>query len=203
MTTEDKTTLARQRVELIARLAQPSLSAVDRVAIQGDLSIVNAKLKAIHTTEAAQLKAQADRRRVAGMTEARQNAARARANAKLPIEGPPDTDPGQPATIDAWIDDVLRAGGVTVHRASSDGARGIEVPASVPKKFTAAIHTLCAAIHAAARGEELPSPSWDGLCTEGKHGLDFEEQPCDLCRQAPAAETKPTCGERTKKTKRR
>jgi len=26
--------------------------------------------------------------------------------------------------------------------------------------------------------EEL---EWDGLCPAGKHGLDFQGQPCDLC----------------------
>lgn len=154
MTTEDKTTLARQRVELIARLAQPSLSAVDRVAVQGDLSIVNAKLKAIHTTEAAQLKAQADRRRVAGMTEARQNAARARANARFPIddEYAMDDDPGQTAAIDDWIVAVLQRGGVKVHRASDGNLDLLDVPA----KWVALIDALCAGIHASARGQELP-----------------------------------------------
>jgi hypothetical protein len=75
---EDKVTLARQRAELVDILAAP-LPVEERVRIQGELSIVNAKLKALSTTEAARLKAAADRRKVAGLAEAQANAARARA----------------------------------------------------------------------------------------------------------------------------
>lgn len=149
---EDKITLARQRVELIARLAE-SLSAADRITVQGDLSIVNTKIKALNTTEAAQLKAKADRRRVAGLAEAQQNASRARANAGLPVDDDgEDDDPAQTEAIDTWIVAVLQRGGVKVHRASDGNLDILDVPA----KWVALIDALCAGIHAAARGQELP-----------------------------------------------
>lgn len=79
MIEEDKVTLTRQRAELVESLATP-LSVEDRVRIQGELSIVNAKIKALNTTAAAQLKAEADRRKVQGLAEAQANAARARSS---------------------------------------------------------------------------------------------------------------------------
>lgn len=151
--TEDKVTLARTRAELVARLATP-LMVEDRDRIQSDLRVINAKIKALNTTEAAQLKAAADRRRVAGLAEAQANAARARA--KVSDDGPPvDDDPAQTAAIDAWIIAVLRRGGVTVSRAK-DGALNLF---DVPAKWANIIDGLCAGLHAAARGEELPEIS--------------------------------------------
>jgi hypothetical protein len=179
MTEENKVTLLRKRAELVEKLAT-SLAPENRVRIQGELSLINAKIKALNTTSAAQLKAEADRRKIAGLTEAQANAARARAKLGSVPEDEEDDDPGQTVAIDAWIADVLARGGIKVHRAPSDGKRGIEVPASVPKKFTAVLHALCNGIHAVARGEELPL-LWNGLCPAGKHGLDFEDQSCDLC----------------------
>jgi hypothetical protein len=56
---------------------------------------------------------------------------------------------------------------------------------------------LRAGIHAAARGQELPT--WNGRCPAGKHGLDHEGQPCDLCAAEAKNEAKPTA----KKAKKR
>lgn len=135
MIEEDKVTLTRQRAELVENLTA-QLSPEDRVRIQGELSLVNAKIKAFNTTQAAQLKADADRRKVAGLAEAQANAHRAVARAQGkprswpssapgapgfgdPINKKPigltapdgdddgDDDEGQTAAIDGWIDAVL------------------------------------------------------------------------------------------------
>ena len=63
-----------------------------------------------------------------------------------------DDDPGQTAAIDAWIIAVFRRGGVKVHRASDGNLDILDAPA----KWVAITDALCAGIHAAARGEELP-----------------------------------------------
>jgi len=155
---EDKMTLTRKRAELVESLASP-LPIEERARIQGELSVVNAKIKALNTTEAAQLKAAADRRRAAGLAEAQANAARARAH--LNGSGAPlyvsadeleDDDPAQTKAIDAWIVAVLQRGGVKVHRAK-DGALDL---LDAPAKWVAIIQALCDGVHAAARGEELP-----------------------------------------------
>lgn len=176
--------LTRRRVELVGSLTTP-LSVEDRVRIQEELRIINAKIKALNTTEAAQLKAAADRKRVAGMVEARANAARAQAKHKStwpssapgdPGYGDPinresiaqrearektkitqagddeDDDPGQTAAIDAWIEAVLKRGGVKARRARDGNLDLIDAPA----KWVAIVDALCSGIYAAARGEELP-----------------------------------------------
>jgi hypothetical protein len=56
-------------------------------------------------------------------------------------------------------------------------------------KWAALIAALRAGIHSAARGEELPV-LWNGMCPAGKHGLDSEDQPCDLCAAASSKTTK-------------
>lgn len=91
---EDKGSLTRRRVELVESLATP-LSVEDRVLIQGELRVINAKIKALNTTAAAQLKAAADRRKVAGMIEARANAARSQAKPKSTSTWP-SSAPGEP-----------------------------------------------------------------------------------------------------------
>lgn len=154
---EDKVELSRKRAELVESLAGP-LPVEERVRIQGELSIVNAKIKALNTTTAAQLKAVADRRKVAGLTEAQANAARARARLDRQLNGnggadeAVDDDPGQTAAIDAWIVAVLQRGGIKVHRARDGGLDLLDAPA----KWVAIFDALCAGIHAAARGAELP-----------------------------------------------
>ena len=80
MNTENKVTLSRTRAELVGKLNAPGLPPDKRMLIQGELSLVNAKIKALNTTEAARLKAKADRKRVAGIAEAQANTARARTN---------------------------------------------------------------------------------------------------------------------------
>lgn len=151
MTTEieDKVTLARHRAELVDNLTG-SLSIEDRVRVQGELSVVNAKIKALNTTAMAQLKAAADRRKIAGLTEAQANAERARA--RLVGAGSSEDDPGQAAAIDDWIVAVLRRGGVKVQRASDGNLDLFDAPA----KWVGIFDALCAGLHAAARGEELP-----------------------------------------------
>ena len=173
MINEDKVELSRKRAELVENLTTP-LALEERVRIQGELSVINARIKAMNTTAAARLKAAADRRKVAGMAEAQSNAARARANVDLqhhyrddlacPACGTDssagciangaasDDDPAQRAAIDAWIARVLQRGGVKVRRAR-DGALDL---LDAPAKWVALVDALCAGIHAAARGEELP-----------------------------------------------
>lgn len=152
---EDKVLLARKRAELIEGLNSAPLSTEDRVCLQGELSITNAKIKALNTTEAARLKATADRRKVAGLVEAQANTARARANAGLhdetPSDGDDDDDPAQTAAIDAWITTVLADSGVKVRR-TRDGLDFGDIPA----KWLVVLQRLRTGIHAAARGEELP-----------------------------------------------
>jgi hypothetical protein len=154
---EDKVTLARRRAELVECLAGP-LPAEERVSIQGELSVVNAKIKALNTTEAAKLKAAADRRKVAGLAEAQANAGRARANLAIGADDPGDAeddDPAQTAAIDAWIVAVLQRGGVksSYIRGNLSAAR---FDFEAPPKWAAIIAALRAGIHATARGEELP-----------------------------------------------
>lgn len=152
--TDDKVTLVRRRAELVESLNAP-LSTEDRVRFQGELSITNAKIKALNTTEAARLKAAADRRKVAGLVEAQANTARARANAGL-VETPEtpnddDDDPAQTAAIDAWIATVLGDSGIKVKR-----TRGGLDFGDIPAKWLVVLQRLRAGIHAAARGQELP-----------------------------------------------
>jgi hypothetical protein len=154
VTEEDKVTLARRRAELVESLATP-LPIEERARVQGELTVVNAKIKALNTTEAARNKAAADRRRAAGLAEAQANAARARAKIDVP---PPedveeDDDPGQTQAINEWIVTVLHRGGVKTRHPSSDGPLLL---VDVPAKWTAIIEALCLGIHAAARGQELP-----------------------------------------------
>jgi hypothetical protein len=146
--TEDKVTLARKRAELVDLLAAP-LPTEDRVRIQGELSVVNAQIKALNTTEAARNKAAADRRKVKGLAEAQANAARARA--KIDDGAEDDDDPGQTKAIGDWIAAVLRRGGLKAIRLS-DGKLLVDGP----PKWCAVVDVLCAGIYAAARGQELP-----------------------------------------------
>ena len=82
MIKEDKISLTHRRAELVTVLAGP-LPTEDRVRIQGELSVINAKIKALNTTQHAQLKALADQRKAAGLAEAQANAARAQTRAHL------------------------------------------------------------------------------------------------------------------------
>jgi len=154
-TFEDKPTLAAKRAALIQRLARASVE--DQLVLQAELRIVNAQIKALNTAEAARLKAEADRRKLAGMVEARNNAARARA--KLSGGSVPesdvaiDDDPGQTTAIDGWIDAVLLRHDIEFTRSE----RGLAiVDADIPQKVINAIELLISGINAAARGQELP-----------------------------------------------
>jgi len=156
---EDKVALTRQRAELVDSLATP-LSVEDRVRVQGELSVVNAKIKALNTLEAAQLKAAADRRKVAGIAEAKANSARARAKADKVLkksdgeehDAEEDDDPGQVEAIDAWIDGVLMRHDVEFTRSRDGKLRIVGAP-----KWAAVLESLVDGIHAAARGQELPA----------------------------------------------
>ena len=150
---EDKVTLAAKRAELVQILVAP-LSTEERVRIQGELSVINAKIKALNTTSAAQLKAAADRRKVQGLTQAQADAARARAKISsvlLPDDEPEDDDPGQTEAIDGWIDAVLMRNDVEFVR-SSDGTLTLDCP----PKWAAVMATLISGLNATARGQELP-----------------------------------------------
>lgn len=168
MIIEDKKTLTQQRLTLIESLTVP-LAPADRLRIQGELALINAKIKALNTTQAAQLKAAADQRKVAGLAEAQANAGRANARAQAKIHrsspGPEidgrgdtgadpiedDADPGQTAVIEGWIDAVLLRHDIDFTR---DGAG--ELALKVPKKWAGLLEMLLAGITAAARGQELP-----------------------------------------------
>lgn len=149
--TEDKVTLTQKRAELVESFGctKPALTPEERVRVQGELSIVNAKIKALNTTQAAQLKAAADRRKAAGLAEAQANALRARAA----LGGPTvveDTDTEQTAAIDGWIDAVLLRNDVAFNRTRASGLT-IEDATQAP-----VIKILIDGIYAAARGQELP-----------------------------------------------
>jgi hypothetical protein len=169
---DDKIALTVKRAELIESLTPTSLSPADRSRIQEELALVNARIKAINTTKAAQDKAAADRKRVAGLAEAQANAARARANAGLvhhyrddlacPACGTDSTtgcfegsnnddDPGQTSAIDSWIDAVLLRHDVDFTR-TPEGDLSLDVA----PKWAAVIGTLVDGVYAAARGQELP-----------------------------------------------
>jgi len=155
MIEENKVELTRKRVELVEVLNTP-LSAEERVRVQGALSIINAKIKAINTMSAAQLKVDADRRKVAGLTEFQANTARAIARvggtlAQDIVEPEDDDDPGQTEVIDGWIDALLLRNDVEFTR-STDGTLSLDAP----PKWAAIIGTLVDGVYAAARGQELP-----------------------------------------------
>lgn len=154
---EDKVTLARKRAELIEGLNSAPLSTEDRVRLQGELSITNAKIKALNTISAARLKADADRRKIAGLAEAQANAARAsaRVNGVLAPEDPQDedkdNDPGQTAAIDGWIDAVLLRHDVEFTR-----SRAGKLTLDIAPKWANVIGTLIDGVYGAARDQELP-----------------------------------------------
>lgn len=149
---EDKVALAHKRAELVEILKAP-LPNEERVRIQGELSIINAKIKAINTTAAAQLKADADRRKVASLAAAQTNiaAARARVNGTFTPDPQEDDDPSQTEAIDGWIDAVLLRHDVEFTR-SRDGKLTLDVT----PKWAQVLGTLIDGIYAAARGQELP-----------------------------------------------
>jgi hypothetical protein len=155
MIREDKVSLAHRRAELVTRLTE-ILSTEDRVRIQGELSLINAKIKALNTTEAAQLKARADQRKVAGLAEAQVNAARAqiRTHTVLPQDEPEESNDenlGQTATIEAWIDGVLLRHDVHFTRSEAGKIRF-----DVSTEKIALLEVLIAGIYAAAQDQELP-----------------------------------------------
>lgn len=155
---DDKIALTTERAKLIEQLARPALPPIDRVRLQGELSVINARIKALNTTSAARDKAAADRKRAAGMAEAQANAARARANVGL------EDDPGLASIIDAWFLHVLAMGGMRA------GIGDLPVAptqlaiylqddphmAASPTKIFGILNALRDGIHAACRGEELP-----------------------------------------------
>jgi len=184
MIEEDKLTLTTKRAELVESLAT-QLPIEVRVRVQGELSLVNAKIKALNTTEAAMNKAAADRRKVVGLAEAQANAARAVArvqgkhgswpssapgepgfgdpiNRKSINDRPPeddgdgDDDPGQTTAIDAWIDAVLLRHDVNFTRSRDGKLAVVGSPGQHGEAWSSVIGLLVDAIYAAARGQELP-----------------------------------------------
>lgn len=157
---EDKVELSRKRAELVELSLQP-LPPEERVRIQGELSVINAKIKALNTLAAAKLKADADRRKALGLAEARAGLARARAkiHGGGPNEDEPeDDDPGQTAAIDGWVDAMLLRNDVDFTR-SEDGTLSLDVA----PKWAIVIGMLIEGLYAAARGGELPDlPSTEG-----------------------------------------
>jgi hypothetical protein len=197
MIVEDKPTLARLRAELVESLTRP-LPAPERVRIQGELSVINAKIKALNTTEAAANKAAADRRRVAGLAEARANTTRALARAggnPVIVDADLDnSDPGPADVIEGWIDAVLLRHDVDFTRAN-----GGDLVLVGPAKWTAVIGALVEGLRASARAKALPELSPSVLepvtaAIAGKHAL----TPAEI--QAGAVERK-QAEQRTKTSK--
>lgn len=156
MIKEDKISLTHRRAELVAVLAGP-LPPEDRVRIQGELSVINAKIKALNTTQHAQLKALADQRKAAGLAEAQANAARAqtRAHGLLQTRSEESNDgPDQTSAIDAWIDAVLLRHDIEFTR-SSTGKITFGCSPDSPD-WAPVLEILFAGIAALARGQELP-----------------------------------------------
>jgi hypothetical protein len=162
--TEDKVTLTRQRAELVARLSTP-MSTEALVQTQAQLSLINAKLKVLNTTEAARQKAEADRRKVAGLEQARADAARALAKVGGPLhdvsqDDDHDDDPGQTAAVDGWVDAVLLRHDIDSARDAKGRVMVTDDPHErrppMPQNLAAAIELLVAGVYAAARGQELP-----------------------------------------------
>ena len=125
----------------------------ERERVQGALAAINAQIKALNTTEAARLKAAADRRKAVGLAEAQANADRARVKiggTPEPEDAPEDDDPGQTSAIDGWIDAVLLRHDVTFTRAR-DGKLTIHDAPCAP-----VLGMLVDGIYATARGQELP-----------------------------------------------
>lgn len=167
---ENKAVLSRRRVELIEASQKPSISHAERSRLQNELSVVNAKLKAINIAEAAQLRQAANQRKIAGLEEAQANAERAaaRAQARAQANGngqahhdedpdddaAEDDDPGQTAAIDGWIDAVLLRGDVEFTRTSAGKITIVDAPFG--GQVIQLLGTLIDGIYAAARGQELP-----------------------------------------------
>jgi len=152
---EDKVSLTRKRVELVESLATP-LPPEERVRVQGEISVINAKIKALNTMAAVRLKVTADRRKALGLAEAQANAARARArvhgtNAPEEDPGNEDDDPGQTEAIDGWIDAVLLRHDVEFAR-----SRAGKLTIDVAPKWANVFGALIEGVYAAARGQELP-----------------------------------------------
>jgi len=156
--TEDKTTLAKRRAELVALLATP-MSPGERASCQSELSVINATIKALNTTEAAQLKAAADRRKAAGLAEFHANLTRSQATAgevAVPeMRKLEDDDPAQANAIDRWFIEVLGDSGIAACRQSGSGT-GISYGGDIPLKWRAVLNRLHQGLHALARGAELP-----------------------------------------------
>lgn len=68
------------------------------------------------------------------------------------VEEEEDDDPGQTVAIGAWIDAVLKRGGVKTRR-DRDGNLDLT---GAPAKWVAIVEALCSGIYAAVRGQELP-----------------------------------------------
>jgi len=152
---EDKVSLTRKRVELVESLATP-LPPEEHVRVQGEISVINAKIKALNTMAAVRLKVTADRRKALGLAEAQANAARARARVNgtvAPEEDPgnEDDDPGQTEAIDGWIDAILLRHDVEFTR-----SRAGKLTIDVAPKWANVFGTLIEGVYAAARGQELP-----------------------------------------------
>ena len=81
-----------------------------------------------------------------------QREAREKARITRPDDDYEDDDPGLTAAIGAWINTVLRRGGVEA-RCDRDGNLNL---GDTPVKLGAVVEALCAGIYAAARGQELP-----------------------------------------------
>ena len=133
---EDKVTLTRTRAELIESLGPASPA--DRVRIQGELSIINAKIKALNTMEAATNKIAADQRKAAGLAEAQMNAQRAVARAQAKHGTPASSAPRRVgSSVEASITNgrrtfagpgVLHGGADGGHAFWSDGDDGDDDP---------------------------------------------------------------------------
>lgn len=155
MIEEDKVVLVQKRAALVESLGT-QLSVEDRTRVQGELSLVNAKIKALNTTEAARLKAAADRRKVAGLAEAQANTLRGAAHTRSRINNisarsaAPEED-NLEEMLDGWLDALLLRHDVDFTR-SRDGKLELDVPL----KWSAVLGALIDGIYAVGRRQALP-----------------------------------------------
>jgi hypothetical protein len=150
MSEEDKAALTCRRAELVTSLAG-TLAVEDRVRIQEELSVINAKIKGLNTTQAAQLKATANQRKIMGLAEAQANAARATAKITTGAADGSEDEDEDPSAIDAWIDAVLLRHDVDFTRSRAGKISFKNAPEEVE-----VLEVLIAGLYAASRGQELP-----------------------------------------------
>lgn len=76
---------------------------------------------------------------------------------------------------------ILGLDGRTLARGANMGKRSGEAQAAQRRNAGPMRHRLQP--RGGAKAEDFSEEIWDGFCPAGKHGLDYEGQVCDLCRE--------------------